>query len=720
MTCGIEHEKSAPYTPEQNGRCERDNRTIVEMARSMLYAKNLDEELWAEAVLCATYLLNRIPTIQAKGSTSFEEWTGKKLKLDHIRTFGSTVFEHVPNIKRTKWQPKAIKKIIVGYDEDSSNYRLFDPITKKMTISANVIFHEDRHEDVSSGWMQPTFSIDINTDSTSESTEESIENASGAGDEAGESKQRVLRNRSTIKKPIRYEAHAVNFEEPQTYSDAMSRADASKWKDAIELNALTKMETWVNATLPKDRKPISARWIFTRKRNGQGKVIRYKARLVARGYSQREGIDYTETFAFVVRYESVRTLLAVAAINNMKIGQFDIKTAFLNGELEEDIYMELPEGTGEEGRIVKLQRSLYGLKQSPRRWNKRFREFLKKFEFITSEADNYVYCGTINNEDVLLALYVDDGLLFAKSDLAINKVLEYLQNEFEVTVGNGDYFVGLEIQRNNEGNVKITQKAYLTRVIERFKMADSKGCAVPAYQNNISVMSSNDNKEELMTKIPYREAVGSLMFAAVVSRPDIMYAVANVSKFLTNPSQEHWQAVKIILRYIRNTLDVGIEYRKTEETRLIGYSDSDYAGDVTTRKSTSGIVFTLAGGAISWASKRQSVVAMSTTEAEYIAASDATKEAIWLRRLLNDIGFGQKGSTILNVDNQGAIKLIHNPELHKRTKHIDVRYHFIREKVNGGEIKINYLKSEEQLADLFTKALPKQTFLKLRSNLLIK
>lgn len=273
----------------------------------------------------------------------------------------------------------------------------------------------------------------------------------------------------TIKKPIRYEVHfAVDFKEPKTYLDPMSRDDAFKWKDAIdnELNALTKIETWVDVTLPKNRKPISACWIFTRKRNRQGDVIRYKARLVARGYMQREGTDYTETFAPVVRYESVRTLLAMAAINQMKIGQFDIKTAFLNGTLEEDIYMELPEGTGNEGKVVKLQRSLYGLKQSPRQWNKRFREFFKKFNFIASETNNCVYHGSINNEVVLLALYVDDGLLFAKSDLAINNGLKYLQNEFKVTVGKGDYFVGLEIQRSNEGNVKFMQKAYLTRVIE--------------------------------------------------------------------------------------------------------------------------------------------------------------------------------------------------------------------------------------------------------------
>lgn len=370
----------------------------------------------------------------------------------------------------------------------------------------------------------------------------------------------------------------------------MSRGDAFKWKDAIN-NEL-------DATLSKNRKPISAHWIFTRKRNGQGDVIRYKARLVARRYSQPEGIDYTEIYAPVVRYESIQTLLAMAAINQMKIGQFDIKTDFLNGTLEEDIYIELPVGTGDEGKIVKLQRSLYGLKQSPRQWNKRFKEFLKKFKFIASEADNCVYHGSINNEIVLLALYVDDGLLFAKSDLAINKVLEYLKKEFEVTVGKGDYFVGLEIQRSDKGNVKITQKAYLTCVIDRFGMVDSKGYAVPAQLNNPLVMLSNNEKDELMTKIPYREAVGSLMFAAVASRPDIMFAVANVSKFLTNPSREHWQAVKTILRYVKNTLGVGIEYRKIGETRLIGYSDSDYAGDVNTRKSTSGIVFTLAGGPI--------------------------------------------------------------------------------------------------------------------------
>lgn len=240
------------------------------------------------------------------------------------------------------------------------------------------------------------------------------------------------------------------------------------------------------------------------------------------------------------------------------------------------------------------------MKQSPRQWNKRFRRFLKKFNFVPSKSDHCVYCGLINDEAVILALYVDDGLLFAQTDRAIGKVVEYLRDEFNITIGKEDLFVGLEIRQSSEGNVKITQKEYLTRVINRFGMTDAKGSATPAQLNNSLVVSSDDKNEQLMKTIPYREAVGSLMFAAVASRPDIMYAVANVSRFMSNPSLEHWQAVKMILRYIKDTLNVGIEYHSVGEVQLTGYSDSDYARDLNTRRSTSGIIFTLASGLISW------------------------------------------------------------------------------------------------------------------------
>lgn len=422
----------------------------------------------------------------------------------------------------------------------------------------------------------------------------------------------------------------------------------------------------------------------------------------------------------MVRYESVRTLLAMAALQNFEIGQFDIKTAFLNGELDEELYMRLPEGAAKEDTVVKLEKSLYGLKQSPRQWNKRFHEFLMRFKFKASNADRCVYSGFIDGETVLLALYVDDGLMLAKNRATIDMVLKVLMSEFEVTIGNGAYFLGVEIKRDSSaGTITISQEQYIKRILEKFGMTDSKPMSTPAEANKHLKYLSEDQVDASMKEVPYQQAVGSLMFAACVSRPDIMFAVANVCKFLTNPSTEHWKAVKRILRYLKGTSNQGITYRFNGNKQLIGYCDADYANDEETRKSTTGLAMVLAGGPIVWASRRQSVVAQSTTEAEYIAAADATKEILWLRQLMKSVDAEQKNTTMLRVDNQGAIKLIRNPELHRPTKHIDVRYHLIRDHVEKKNIDVEYVPSKEQLADIFTKGLPKEIFAQLRSDLSI-
>lgn len=442
--------------------------------------------------------------------------------------------------------------------------------------------------------------------------------------------------------------------------------------------------------------------------------------MVAKGFLQRRGVDYRETYSPVVRYESIRVLLTIAASNDYELGQFDITTAFLYGELEEEIYMELPEGhNAGQDKYCRLLKSLYGLKQSPRQWNKKFKEFLERYNFVASSADLCIFRGEVNGDEVLLGLYVDDGLLVAKSEKAIKTVLENLKKDFKVTVGKADYFVGLEIFRKRETKeIFICQRGYLKKVIDKFGMMDCKESPVPAEANSGlsgKMSPGNQVEQDEMSTVPYRQAVGSLMFAAVVSRPDIAHAVANVSRFLDKPGKEHWSAVKKILRYIKGTVNFGLLY-KGNSNGLQGYTDSDYAGCVDTRRSTSGFIFIKAGAAVSWMSQRQRIVALSTTEAEYVAAAEGAKEAIWLKKLLNSMG-EHIGCVELKIDNQGAIKLVQNPEYHKRTKHIDVRFHFIRDKVEEGTIAVNYVRSEEQLADILTKGLRKDVFNRLREGI---
>lgn len=729
---GIVLENTAPFTPQQNGKSERDNRTIVESARTMIQARNLPLSLWAEAVNTAVYVLNRALSSTSNGKTPYEIWTGKAPSVSHLRVFGSTAFVHIDKQFRKKFDSKAKKMILVGYQGDSTNYRLYNPNTKKVTVSRDVVFKEKLHGESSTekedDYNEYTFPVEEEEESEALEEEEEKDNA-----EAHEVQQRKepnqgrqLRDRSSIRAPQRYELEidVAEYNPPITFQEAINSHEAKKWIKAVreELEAHKNNETWTLVPRRHDRKPIDSKWIFKLLRDTSGEVYRYKARLCARGFLQKEGLDYTETFSPVVRYDSLRVLLAIVTEKDLELVQFDVRTAFLHGELKEDIYMEIPEGLTvkkEENQdvVCKLNKSLYGLKQAPRCWSEKFREFLKQFKFKESEADKCVFRGRVEETDVYLALFVDDGLIAAESSRVLEKVVESLRNAFEITLGDGHIFVGIQIERNRDNKTMfLHQRAYTNRIIKKFEMCDAKATNLPADPH--AALIKNNSGEGNSSKVPYREAVGSLMFLAIVSRPDIAYAVNSVSKFLNDYDNSHWQAVKRIFRYLIGTSDVGIEFTSGGSTcELIGFSDSDFASDVVTRRSTTGYAFCLANGIVTWSSQRQKLVTLSTTEAEYVAAAAAAKEAVWLRKLLNDLGCRPIGATILSIDNQSAIRLIKNSEFHKRTKHIDVKFHYIRETVESGEVSVQYVPTDMQRADIFTKALPKNKFSFLCSSL---
>lgn len=407
--------------------------------------------------------------------------------------------------------------------------------------------------------------------------------------------------------------------------------------------------TWEIVDLPPDRKPIGSKWTFKIKYTASGEIARFKARLCAKGFAQKQGIDYTETFSPVVRYDSIRTLLAIAAQNNLRIRQFDVKTAFLNGILNEDVYMSLPEGleVTNSNKVCKLNKALYGLKQASRCWNTTFDKFLKHFDFSESHADKCIYTGTFCNSVVYLALYVDDGLLFAKSEEALNCITDELKKEFDITCDTSNIFVGMQITRNeNDGSIFIHQYAYIERLLSKLGMSEARTIGTPAEPN--SYLEPANVEKSTKTEFPYGEAVGSLMFLAILCRPDIAHPVNVCARYLDKYNDTHCQAVKRIMRYLKGTSNLGISYRRGgSNLDLVGYSDADFANDLETRRSTTGYVFELANGPITWCSQRQKTVMLSTTTAEYIAASEATKEAIWLRLLLHDIGHRQCNPTVI-------------------------------------------------------------------------
>lgn len=739
---GIVHETTAPYTPQQNGKAERENRTIVESARTMIHAKNVPVKFWAEAVNCAVYVLNR--TIWAtKEVTPYEKWVEKPPNLKHLRIFGSVAYANIPKQFTKKFDARARKVIFVGYQENSPNYRVYDPVTGKINETRDVVFNEklgkvateatenvDDEDEIILPWK--VYNEEESDEGEAQNEEEDGEVFEDVQKEAAQPQQvslagtsRELRKRAAIRRPSRYEVDYVEYVIPNNFNEAISSTEATQWAGAIkeELSAHEENKTWSIVPRTSDMRTIDSKWVFSIKPNEGEKAQRFKARLCARGFLQREGIDFSETFAPVIRYDSLRVLLAIATEKDLELKQFDVKTAFLYGQLQEEVFMEIPEGLNTkrvENRVCKLEKSLYGLKQAPRCWNKRFTRFLKEFDFEECEADRCIFVRKSKNDTVYLGLFVDDGLIASENIETLEHILKKLSETFEITIGDSNFFVGIHIQRKRiEKTLLIHQAAYTKKIIEKFRMQDAKPLSMPA-DPHVKLSAYEEGDEEL-SKVPYREAIGSLVFLSSVSRPDIAYAVNTVSRFTNKHTVEHWKAVKRIFAYLIGTINHGIEYRSGgRDSELVGYSDADFAGDPETRRSTTGYVFFLANGAITWSSRRQKLVTLSTTEAEYVAASTATRELVWLQKLLSDIGCPCEGETTLFVDNQSAIKLVKNPVFHKRTKHIDIHYHFVREKVEENLVKVQYIPSGEQRADILTKALPRDRYKGLQEKLNMK
>ena len=448
---------------------------------------------------------------------------------------------------------------------------------------------------------------------------------------------RGLRDPKLLRPPQRYLVNVSLSDVTTTYENA---TDSKHWRQAIavELDAHRRNKTWRIVKREENMRVIKYKWVFKLTNPEAAKPAHFKAKLYAKGFMQLEGEDYTDTFSPVVRYDSVRVLLATITNEDMEMVTFDVRAAFLYGELEEKVYMEVPDGldiseSEKEKFVLLLVKSLYGLKQAPRCWNKRFLKFLNKFNFKASAGDQCIFIGFVCGWLVYEALFVDDGFVACKSSEVLSYILKVLSQEFEITVGDASYFVGMQIKRNREKKEMIIhQSAYIQQVINKFGMSDAKSISVPADPN---VILESSDESVSVSELPYRQLVGSLMYIAIVSRPDIGFAVNILSRFLSKYNHVHWRAAKRVVAYLIGTANLGIGYQCVSDT-LVRYSDSDYARCTETRRSTTGYVFFLAGGPVTWTSHRQKLVTLSTTESEYVAAAAAVKEAVWLRILLNE------------------------------------------------------------------------------------
>ena len=649
---GVKQRLITPYTPQQNGCAERDNRTLVEAARAMLYAhSNLPKRLWAELVNTAAYIINRTGVSAVEGKSPFELWFGKKPSIKHLKVIGTTCYAYIPGQKRKKLDKKALKCVLIGYNGDDS-YRLWHQESGDTKISRDVRFDK---EVLLKSTVSTSISLEID-----ELHNSSQESNSIAGED--EMKEEVK-----------------DSDEPDEIQDLSQ--ESSSETDEDEIKELKNSETSISS-----KRELRDRSLIKQPARLEDYVL------------NAEGIEFSEISSLESRLSTVRSVLSVAARDKLYLLQFDVSTAFLYGDLEEDIYMIQPEGCDDgSGRVCHLKRSLYGLKQAPRCWNKKFNDFLTKEGFKSSFADPCLYIRNRNGRKLILVLYVDDGLIASSNKEDVEQFITDLKKSFQISCSEAKFYLGLEIAQEKDG-IKITQKGYIEKILKKFNMENANPVGTPIIKS-----SQNIEPGKAESKFPYRSAVGALMYLMVGTRPDIAYAVGVASRSLENPTEDDIVKVKRIFRYLRGTVSHGIKYQADSVKGLEAYSDADHAGDLATRRSTTGVICCFAEGAVSWFSQRQASVSISTTEAEIVASSEAARELVWLKRLFADLT--QIDKTRLFVDNEAAIKLAHNPEMHRRTKHIETRHFYVRECVQENLLEVERISSQDQLADIMTKPL---------------
>ncbi|RVW69943.1 Retrovirus-related Pol polyprotein from transposon TNT 1-94 [Vitis vinifera] len=711
---GILHQSSCAHTPQQNGVAERKNRHLVETAHS-----------------------------------SLPSFPYQPLYFLPPRVFGCTCFVHILTPGQDKLSAKAMKCLFLGYSRLQKGYRCYSLETHRYFISADVTFFED----------SPFFS----TTSESLPVSEVLPIPIVSPPEAMPPRPlQVYHRRPRIVAPLPFpEAPADSLPIPSAspapalpspndlpiavrkgtrstrnphpiynflsyhrlsspysaFVSVISSVSLPKgthealshpgWRQAMvdEMAALHSNGTWDLVVLPPGKSTVGCRWVYAVKVGPDGQVDRLKARLVAKGYTQVYGSNYGDTFSPVVKIASVRLLLSMAAMCSWPLYQLDIKNVFLHGDLAEEVYMEQPPGfvaQGESGLVCRLRRSLYGLKQSPRAWFSRFSSVVQEFGMFRSTADHSVfYHHNSLGQCIYLVVYVDDIVITGSDQDGIQKLKQHLFTHFQTKdLGKLKYFLGIEIAQSSSG-VVLSQRKYALDILEETGMLDCKPVDTPM-DPNVKLVPGQG--EPLGDPGRYRRLVGKLNYLTI-TRPDISFPVSVVSQFLQSPCDSHWDAVIRILRYIKSTPGQGVLYENRGHTQVVGYTDADWAGSPTDRRSTSGYCVFIGGNLISWKSKKQDVVARSSAEAEYQAMALATCELIWLRHLLQELRFGKDEQMKLICDNQAALHIASNPVFHERTKHIEVDCHFIREKIASGCVATSFVNSNDQLADIFTKSL---------------
>ena len=730
---GIEQQTSIEYEHEQNGSAERTNRIILDKTRAILIDSGLDKVYWPYACLTATFVTNRSPA-QGMNVTPIEAFTDIKPNLKNLRVFGSRCWAKIPNEKlkgRNKFEARARACKLLGYAQGGHAYTVVDETTKEIFTSTNVRFDEEESEthmksaernDSEKQSIDEYFSEDEDEEIDESSTQQDKEDENRNDIEPNVPKEQPIRRSSRIPKPVR-EYWKMDNRNPVhfaflTYSQVKQEPDFDKWKEAMQeqIDTLKEYNTWELTELPKGRKAIKSGWVFQRKRNPDGSVGKYKARLVAKGYSQVEGVDFFDTFAPVAKPTTVKIILAIANSLGMVIHQGDVRAAYLNGKMDEDIYMEQPEGfevlseIGGAKLYCKLLQAIYGTKQAGRIWRKTLKRFLEKIGFKVSIMDPCLFIkGDIKDETIIMiVVWVDDLLtVYFKSNInQFNQFWKELSETFQVEdLGSISRYVGMQVTRDMESKVlTLDQSPAIKEVLMKFNMTNCNGRKTPLAQKQII------RKGEVITDKPYRALVGSLMHPVVWTRPDLAYAVGILGQFAHQPTDEHWNIGMEILKYVKSTMNTKLVYKGSDNFELKGYADSDWAADQETGRSIYGYIYYIGDCAISWKSKKSQTVATSTTMAEMEALYHATLEGLWIKGLLQSLGVWNQQAITIYQDNQAVIAIVTGEKNPERTKHEMVKIEFIRKEIAENNVRVEYKRSQEMVADIFTKNLGNNLF----------
>ena len=742
---GIVHELTAGYSPEQND-AERFNRDIRDHASTMLANSKLPAKYWGEAVRNYSYTRNKLPASNGTDEqTPFEKLTGRKPILKNLRVFGCECWVLRPKHKIiSKFEPRSTSGILLGY-ENSTTYRVL--AGNNLVISRNVRFNEQKmgdyvptiHEKRTFGELvsyqhQPiqwentsTELADMGTndthsapseDQSEQSAEPTPEPASNnqimETDQNNGQRYNLRPNRRTDYTAFLTKDLPDKFD---GYNQAMSRPDSEQWQEAIktELNSLSQMRTWTFAELPKGKKALGTKWVFNIKRDGQNNILKYKARLVALGCHQRPGEDYDEIYASVVSKNALRLFLAAVNQLNLHLHQLDVETAFLNAELGEEVYLRIPSGltnNKESAQVLKLNRSLYGLKQAPRAWNQELTKTLNQIGFKCNQLDQSVLKCTSTETVIYMCFYVDD-ILIAGTDLScIQTMKDLIQTKYKITdLNEAKHFLGMTIIRDRTAGTMILHQANkVSDYIQQHGIETSKIQSIP-----LNVPLLDDPLEESVEHLQYQKICGQLQYLSGTTRPDICYAASALARYNANPKKSHWNALRGTLKYLHGTENKTLVFQATDEnvTKHItvnAYSDADYAGEKSSRRSRTGYVIQTMGSLVAWQSKMQPTIAISTTEAEYQAATATVKEVLWIKNYLKELLTPKEISAKIKMDNQSALRLLLNPQSVTRAKHIDVQHHFLRERAVRDEVQFEYCPTDQMIADYLTKQVPVQKF----------